>query len=44
MEIHPSQTGRFIEEMRRAQADVVIGSKRHPESKVDYPMKRKLLS
>lgn len=44
MEIHPSQIGRFIEEMRKTRADLVIGSKRHPESKVDYPTKRKFLS
>ena len=44
MEIHPSQIGRFIEEMKESHADVVIGSKRHPESKVDYPTKRKFLS
>jgi glycosyltransferase involved in cell wall biosynthesis len=44
MEIHPSQTSRFIDELRRNNADVVIGSKRHPESKVDYPKKRQFLS
>jgi glycosyltransferase involved in cell wall biosynthesis len=44
LEIHPKQTLRFIKEMKRTGADVIIGSKRHKESKVDYPAKRKLLS
>ena len=44
LEIHPRQLLRFIEEMERTGADVDIGSKRHPESKVDYPLKRKFLS
>lgn len=44
MEIHPSQIGMFIAEMRNTNADIVIGSKRHPQSKIDYPAKRKFLS
>ena len=30
--------------MNENQADVVIGSKRHPESKLDYPTQRKIIS
>jgi len=44
LEIHPRQLLKFMEEMERTGADVIIGSKRHPDSKVDYPMKRKFLS
>lgn len=44
LEIHPSQTAGFIQRMGDTGADVVIGSKRHPESKIDYPTKRKFLS
>jgi hypothetical protein len=44
LEIHPRQLLKFMEEMERTGADIVIGSKRHPKSKVDYPMKRRLLS
>lgn len=44
LEIHPWQIVRFIDVMEKTGADVVIGSKRHPESKVDYPLKRRFLS
>jgi len=44
LEIHPRQLVRFMEEMEGNGADVVIGSKRHPGSKVDYPLKRRFLS
>ncbi len=34
----------MLAEFEFQQADIVIGSKRHPDSKVDYPQYRKLLS
>lgn len=42
MDIHPEQLKNFIPYL--ATADLVIGSKRHPFSKVEYPLTRKLLS
>lgn len=44
MELHPKQLKVFMERMRLAQADIVIGSKRHPQSKVFYPWYRRVLS
>lgn len=44
MNIHPRQIVTFIKEMERTNADVVVGSKRHPESKVKYPLNRKIFS
>ena len=44
LDLHPSQIKRFIKILEREDADVVIGSKRHPESKVNYPLKRRILS
>lgn len=43
-DLHPKQIPLFIEYMRRYNADVVVGSKRHPLSKVNYPFYRKFLS
>lgn len=34
----------FLDRLRQSQADVVIGSKRHPDSAVAYPLKRRVLS
>ncbi len=42
MDIHPKQLKNFLPYM--ATADLVIGSKRHPFSKLHYPLKRKILS
>lgn len=42
MDIHPEQIRNFIPYM--ATADLVIGSKRHPFSKLKYPWHRKILS
>ncbi len=42
MDINPEQLKNFIPYM--ATADLVIGSKRHPFSKVEYPWDRKILS
>lgn len=44
LNIHPRQILRLIEEMEKSGADIVVGSKRHGESKVKYPLHRKILS
>jgi len=44
LDLHPRQIKEFIKIMNEKQADVVVGSKRHPESKVSYPSKRRILS
>jgi glycosyltransferase involved in cell wall biosynthesis len=44
MDLHPEQLGSFFEIMNTSGADVVIGSKFHPRSKVDYPPVRRLYS
>jgi glycosyltransferase involved in cell wall biosynthesis len=38
------QTCRLFDVMDREQADVVIGSKQHPESKLQYPWHRRIIS
>lgn len=40
----PSHINRFIKLMEALDADIVIGSKRHPMSKVNYPPKRRFYS
>jgi glycosyltransferase involved in cell wall biosynthesis len=44
MELHPSELRVFAGLMELYHADIVIGSKRHPQSKIEYPWFRKLLS
>lgn len=44
LDLHPSQLKRFIEIMEEKNADAVIASKWHPESKVNYPKRRVFLS
>ncbi len=44
LDLHPGQIPTFIEYMEKYDADVVVGSKRHPESKLDYPTHRRILS
>ena len=44
LELHPIQLKRFLEVMETQKVDIVIGSKRHPESIVNYPLKRRILS
>jgi len=41
---HPRQIWTLYEVMQQTRADVVIGSKRHPESKLDYPLQRRFVS
>ena len=44
-DLHPKQIDRFLTIMSRSGADVIAGSKRHPDSKiVNYPISRKVLS
>lgn len=44
MELHPGQIQTFFDIMRLDEADAVIGSKMHPNSKVIYPLHRKIVS
>lgn len=44
MDLHPSQLPRFFEIMQESNSDAVIGSKRHPDSQVRYPLIRKIYS
>lgn len=44
LDLHPNQISHFIEYMEESNADVVIGSKRHPLSIINYPTSRKVLS
>ena len=44
MEIHPKEIRIFVGLMSLYESDIVIGSKRHPQSKVDYPWYRHTLS
>lgn len=40
----PSQIPRLLQYMRENNADVVSGSKRHPQSELNYPLDRRFLS
>ncbi|MDA3799989.1 MAG: glycosyltransferase [Kiritimatiellae bacterium] len=44
LDLPPSQASRFFDILKEENADVVIGSKMHPESQIDYPAKRRLYS
>jgi len=44
MDLHPEQLADFFTIMEARDADVVIGSKFHPDSKVDYPPLRRVYS
>jgi glycosyltransferase involved in cell wall biosynthesis len=44
LELHPRQLKVFLDVMEEKKVDIVIGSKRHPESIIHYPLKRKILS
>jgi glycosyltransferase involved in cell wall biosynthesis len=44
LDLHPRQLKTFLEYMQKYNADVVIGSKRHKLSQIDYPLQRKVLS
>ena len=44
LDLAPERVVRFFQIMRRDRADIVIGSKRHPESEIDYPLRRRIAS
>jgi hypothetical protein len=44
MDLHPEQLEDFFTIMKSRGADVVIGSKFHPQSKVEYPRLRRIYS
>jgi glycosyltransferase involved in cell wall biosynthesis len=44
MDLHPVQLPKFFSILDETKADAVIGSKRHPESNVDYPFIRRVYS
>ena len=44
MDIDPNGLSLIMEHMFWYEADVIIGSKRHPASKIYYPLKRKIFS
>lgn len=44
LDLHPSQLVSMVEIMSATSSDVVIGSKWHPNSKLDYPLLRKIYS
>lgn len=44
LDLHPRQLQVFFDYLRKEDSDVVIGSKRHPQSKLFYPVHRKIVS
>lgn len=44
MEIDPNGISMILEHMEWYKADIMVGSKRHPASQVNYPSKRKIIS
>ena len=44
MDIDPNGISMVLEHMEWYKADIIVGSKRHPASKVDYPLSRKIMS
>ena len=44
MEIDPNGISMLLEHMEWYNADIIVGSKRHPASVVNYPLPRKILS
>ena len=44
LDLAPEMLPRYFEIMEAAAADIVIGSKRHPESVIDYPFLRRVAS
>ena len=44
MDLHPGQIRMLFDYMKIYDADAVIGSKRHPQSEVNYPWQRKIIS
>ena len=44
LDISPSHLKGYLNEMERQAADIVIGSKMHRDSRLDYPLSRRLVS
>jgi len=44
MEIDPNGISMLLEHLQWYDADIIVGSKRHPASQVNYPLARKVLS
>ncbi|MCG8429765.1 MAG: glycosyltransferase [Candidatus Omnitrophica bacterium] len=44
LDLHPMQIQTLFDIMRLDNADIVIGSKMHPNSRVHYPLQRKIIS
>jgi len=44
MEIDPNGLSMILEHMEWYKADIIVGSKRHPASQVNYPFKRRVIS
>lgn len=44
MDLNPNSVSLLLEHFEWYKADIIVGSKRHPASKVDYPWQRKVLS
>jgi len=44
MDLHPGQIQTFFDIMHLDEADVVIGCKRHPNSRLKYPWHRRIIS
>ncbi len=44
MDIHPKHIPQFVQILKNDHTQVVIGSKRHPESSIEYPLRRRFLS
>lgn len=44
MDLHPGQISTFFDIMELTESDVVIGSKRHPNSQLFYPKERRIMS
>lgn len=44
MDINPNGLSMLLEHFEWYNADIIVGSKRHPVSKIDYPWQRRILS
>ena len=44
LDLHPKQIRNLVDVLGEKQVDVVIGSKKHPESQLNYPLSRKIIS
>ena len=44
LDLHPSQIQTLLAVLEEGRSDIVVTSKHHPESKLDYPLSRKIAS